>query len=285
MEPVAGGGQRTAGGLAAHRLQHHRARDPGPRLRGLRHPGPDDGPVGHRHPRPHQRHGHRGAPLPGRAPAGNPLSGRRADHQRSLDDRRADQRHNGGNPGLQERGGGGLLRQHLPCGRHRRSDTVRPGAGGVRGRAAHPHHEALRPRRDQPGPDLDRAGQRPHPRRDGGRPLRPDRLQRRGRPRPARVHGRVRPRRHRPALPRDHRPLGGGDAQRHPRDSQRSSPSRDLERRLRRADPDQGRRCRRRRGHLHRLRRLVAPERTRHQCGLQLHPCIRLLRHEGGGQP
>ena len=38
-------------------------------------------------------------------------------------------------------------------------------------------------------------------------------------------------------------------------------------------------------GHLHRFRRFLPPERTWHQRGLQLHPRLRLLRHEGGHQP
>ena len=75
----------------------------------------------------------------------------------------------------------------------------------------------------QPGPDIDRQGQRPDPGRDCGRSIRPDLVQRCGGSGPARLHGRVRSRHDRSALPRDHHPLGGGHAQCHPRDSRMAS--------------------------------------------------------------
>ena len=78
----------------------------------------------HRHARPHQRDGDRGAALPEAYPPETLAPRRRPAHQRSLDDERPDQRHHHPDAGLPERAAGGVLRQHLPRGGHRRADPL-----------------------------------------------------------------------------------------------------------------------------------------------------------------
>ena len=173
--------------------------------------GEHDGPVAHRHARPHQRDGHRRAPLPGRLPARDARAGRRADHQRPVDDGRPDQRHDRRHAGLPRRPRGRLLRQHLP-----RAPTS---AGAILSAEAREVYEEglripitklVRPRRAERDAVRDHPRQRAHAGRDDRRPVRADGLQRRRRARLLRVHGRVRPGQHRAAVGRDHRALRAG---------------------------------------------------------------------------
>ena len=113
--------------------------------------GSHGGAIRDGHARPHQRHGHLHAPLHGRLPRVRARARRRADHQRPVDDRRPDQRHHAGHADLSRRPRGGVLRQHLPHARHRRSHPVGRGARGVRGRLSHSDHEALSRGRAQRG--------------------------------------------------------------------------------------------------------------------------------------
>ena len=161
LEPAPLGRQRAAGGADADRLQHGGARVAGPGLRRLRHARPDDGAVADRHPGAHQPDGHRRAPSAGRLPAGDARPRRRADHQRPLDDLRPAQRLHGGHAGLPRGPDRRLLRQPLPLGGHRRSGLLGRGARDLRGGAARPGDEALRPRRAEPRAAEDHPRQRP----------------------------------------------------------------------------------------------------------------------------
>ncbi len=133
-----------------------------------------------------------------------------------------------------------LLRLHLPQRRHRRPRALRRGARGVRGRALHPDHEALRRRPAQRVAGRDHPGQYPRPRpRDGRLPRAGGGRHRRGRA-PARVHGRVRPRAAGAAGRRDHHPHRAGHAPGDRRAAARRVPVLDHLGRLRRADHDRG---------------------------------------------
>ena len=132
-------------------------------------------------------------------------------------------------------------------------------------------------RRAERGAARDDPRQRPHARRDGRRPVRAGRLQRRRRAQPAAVHGRVRPGRASSRCPtRSSSAPSAPCARRSARCPNGVYAQRGLERRLRRAGPHRGGGDdRRRRGYRDRLRRLVAAEPPRHQRGAELHPRLR----------
>ena len=236
LEPAPLRLQRAAGGPDADRLQHRRARIAGPRLRRLRHAGADDRAVADGHAGAHQPDGDRRASPPRRLPAADLAARRRADHQRPLDDLRPAQRLHRPHPHLPRWPAGRLLRQPLPCGRHRRPGLFRRGARDLRRGLARSRHQALRPRRAERGAVENHPRQRAPAGRDGGRPLRAGGLQRRGGPGAAADDGRVRPGEHRSPGRRDSVTLRAGPTRGHPRPARRRLPQRGLERRLRGAD-------------------------------------------------
>ena len=206
LEPPDRRRQRAGGGAHAHLVHLDRPRG-GRSLGGGLRPARLDGRAGrHRHARAHQLHGARDEAHPRRLSRRRLRARRRGHHQRPLEDLGASQRRHHREPGLPRPRPRRLLRLHLPLGRHRRSRPLGRGARGLRGRALHPDHEAVRGRPDQPRARDHDPRQRARARAGHGRLPRPDRGRRRGRRAPARVHGGVRLRAPRAAVRRDRRP-------------------------------------------------------------------------------
>ena len=205
-------GQRAGQGPATGGLQPHRPGGWRPGERRVRPPGPDGGAGRDGHARSHQlprlrRRGH-----PRGVPARHVGPGRRADHQRPVQDRRPAARRDGARPRVQGRAGDRVLRLDHPPHRRRRLRHRRGRPGRVRGGPVDPDLQApcrgrAQPRRLEVHP-LERAPARPH----GRRPPRPGGLGRGGLAAAAGALPPARPRRHRGSGRRDHRALGGGDA-------------------------------------------------------------------------
>ena len=273
----------AADGPGQHRLQPGGARVARPRLRGLRLARRDGRPVDRRDPRPHQRDGDRDAPLRRPVPARAASRRRRADHQRPVDDRRADQRPHHRHAGLPRRPARRVVRQLLPLAGHRRPDPLGRGDRGLRGGAAAADHAAADRRGARRGARGADPRQRPYARRDDGRHLRPGVGQPGGRAGAQRDDGRARPRRARHGRGRDHAPLRGGApggaagaARRQPRGGV-------PHRRVRRRRPHAaGQGHHRGRRDPRRLRGLLAAVALRHQRGAQLHQRLHLVRGQGG---
>ena len=147
--------------------------------------GTHDRPVADRHAGPHQRHGDRRAPLPGRLPARHARAGRRADHQRPLDDRRPDQRHHRRSRRSSATAAWSRYFANLcHSRRHRRAQSSPPRrARSTRKGCAIPIMKLFDARRAERRAAADHPRQRAHAGRDDRRPLRAGRLQRRRRAR------------------------------------------------------------------------------------------------------
>ena len=198
-----------------------------------------DRPVADRHARPHQRDGHRHAPLPGRLPAGDARAGRRADHQRPVET--AGQINDITVVTPVFRGGRVVAYFANTC--------HSPDIGGrvLSAEAREVYEEGLRIpimklfARGEPNETLlrDHPRQRAHARRDDRRPVRADRrATTSARASLLRVHGRVRPAR----LSRRCRTRSSGAPSGRCARRSRALPDGDVhergvERRLRRADP------------------------------------------------
>ncbi len=209
-------GQRAGAGAAAGRLLADRARGRRPRQRRVRPPRPDGRPGGHRNARAHQLAGDRRRQHARRVPARDDRAGRRADHERSVQDRRPAARRHRAGAGVAQRQADRLLRFDDPPHRRRRLRHRGRWPRRVRRGPLDPDLQADEGRRAQRRRlevhPVQRAPARPH----GRRPARPAGVRRGRRPTAGGAVHHVRTRRHRGARRRDHRPLGGGDPRQHP---------------------------------------------------------------------
>ena len=169
-------GQRAGQGAAAGGLLAHRPRSRRPGQRRVRPARPDGRPGGHRHARTHQLAGPRRDRGPRGVPPGVPGRGRRADHQRPVQDRRSAARRDGAVPGVPRRQGDRLLRFDDPPHRRRRLRHRRRRARRVRGRPVDPDLQADERRRAQRRRVAVHPQQRAPARPHVGRPARPDGL-------------------------------------------------------------------------------------------------------------